>query len=93
MSNTNTCVCCGREIPEGSQYCVICGQKPKQKQRQIDRIRNMSVKELARFLHKIAKKTEACDDCPINNFCDERINRLGCSANMFIEWLESEVTE
>ena len=47
---SNTCVCCGREIPEGSQYCVICGQKPKQKQRQIDRIRNMSVDELAKWL-------------------------------------------
>ena len=93
MSKAETCVRCGRVIPEDSQYCVICGQKPKQRQRQIDRIRNMSVEELARFLHKTAEKTETCEDCPINDFCEERITRLGCSVAMFIEWLESEVTE
>ena len=56
-----------------------------------DRIRNMSVEEMAKFIHKIAHKTEACDDCPINDFCEERITRLGCTDAMFIEWLESEV--
>lgn len=50
IDNAERCVCCGRVIPEGIQYCVICGQKPKQKQRQIDRIRNMSVDELAEFM-------------------------------------------
>ena len=30
MSKPETCVCCGRVIPEGSQYCVICGYKIKE---------------------------------------------------------------
>ena len=30
MSKAETCVCCGRVIPEGSQYCVICGYKIKE---------------------------------------------------------------
>lgn len=54
IDNAERCVCCGRVIPEGSQYCVICGQKPKQKQRQIDRIRNMSVEEMAEFILMMA---------------------------------------
>ena len=59
---SNTCVCCGREIPEGSQVCVICGQKPKQKERQIDRIRNMSVDEIAKFIdtHDIGVGEKIC---------------------------------
>jgi hypothetical protein len=27
MSKAETCVCCGRVIPEGSQVCIICGYK------------------------------------------------------------------
>lgn len=26
IDGADTCVLCGRDIPEGSQYCVICGQ-------------------------------------------------------------------
>ena len=52
MSKPETCVCCGRVIPEGSQYCVICGNKIKGKQTNYDRIRNMSVEELANFLQQ-----------------------------------------
>jgi hypothetical protein len=30
IDNADRCVCCGRVIPEGSQYCVICGNtEPK----------------------------------------------------------------
>jgi hypothetical protein len=30
IDNAERCVCCGRVIPEGSQYCVICGNtEPK----------------------------------------------------------------
>ena len=36
MSKAETCVCCGRVIPEDSQYCVICGMGTPKKQRQID---------------------------------------------------------
>ena len=31
IDNTERCVCCGREIPEGRQYCVICGYKAEKK--------------------------------------------------------------
>ena len=27
IDNTEHCVCCGSQIPEGRQYCVICGYK------------------------------------------------------------------
>jgi hypothetical protein len=50
IDNAETCDCCGRVIPEDSHYCVICGQKPKQKQRQVDRIRNMSIEEMAELI-------------------------------------------
>ena len=31
MTNSEKCVICGREIPEGRQVCVICGDIPKKK--------------------------------------------------------------
>ena len=52
MSKPETCVCCGRVIPENSHYCVICGMGKPKKQRQIDRIRGMSVEELAKLLNE-----------------------------------------
>ena len=27
MANAEYCVCCGKEIPEGRQVCIICGHK------------------------------------------------------------------
>ena len=27
IDNSEHCVCCGSQIPEGRQYCVICGYK------------------------------------------------------------------
>ena len=51
IDGSNTCVCCGRDIPEGSQVCVICGDIPKKKVKtNYDRIRNMSVEEMSNFL-------------------------------------------
>lgn len=50
LDNTERCVCCGREIPEGRQYCVICGKVPNKVKTNYDRIMNMSVEELAEFL-------------------------------------------
>jgi hypothetical protein len=29
--NSNKCVCCGAIIPEGTQFCVNCQEKPKMK--------------------------------------------------------------
>ena len=31
MADVERCVCCGKEIPEGSQVCFICGYKVKKK--------------------------------------------------------------
>lgn len=30
IENAEHCVCCGKMIPEGSQYCIVCGYKAKQ---------------------------------------------------------------
>lgn len=52
----NTCVCCGRIIPEGRQICLACGdyddmQTFKPRIRTLgDQIRAMSNRELARFI-------------------------------------------
>lgn len=50
----NTCVCCGRIIPEGRHICLHCGEydeqikaKPKTN---ADHIRSMSNEVLAEFL-------------------------------------------
>ena len=85
MSKAETCVCCGRVIPENSHYCVICGMGIPKKQRQIDRIRNMSIDELAKFIPDWSY-TKACK-------CDEEIY-AGCNNECWKcvkEWLESEV--
>lgn len=83
MSKPETCVCCGRVIPEGSQYCVICGNKVKGKQTNYDRIRGMSVEEMSFLLE--------CSPC---GYCElyEGQNCDNTSCNQGIrQWLESEV--
>ena len=87
MSKAETCVCCGRVIPEGSQVCVICGMEKPKKKRQIDRIRNMSVEEMAEFMQKCGW------DFP--PYCDyQKATRGICDQNCVKcvkEYLESEV--
>ena len=83
MSKAETCVCCGRVIPEDSQYCVICGQKPKQRERQIDRIRNMSVEEMAQLLNRC--------DCDYPPYCKSPFGCGNLCLNCAKVWLESEV--
>lgn len=51
IDGADRCVSCGRDIPEGYQYCIICGAKKRVPKRQIDRIREMGVEELAEFLY------------------------------------------
>lgn len=36
FENAEHCVCCGAEIPEGSQVCIICGLKANFKQSTAD---------------------------------------------------------
>ena len=52
IDNAEHCVCCGQVIPEGSQYCVICGYKAKHKKTNYDRIRNMNLDEMAKFMNE-----------------------------------------
>lgn len=56
----NTCIRCGRIIPEGGHICLACGDyddqqrfRPPKHARQTngDRIRAMSNEELARFIY------------------------------------------
>lgn len=95
IDNAEHCVCCGAVIPEGRQHCVICGYKADNgKQRQIDRIRNMSVEELVDLIDVITGVctdhfAKGCHGCPIfektrHGFCDTQIIK---------QFLESEVTE
>lgn len=39
MGNVEHCVCCGREIPEGRQYCVICGKVTAEKKDLVEVVR------------------------------------------------------
>ena len=88
LDGADTCVICGRDIPEGSQVCVICGKVPSKVQTNYDRIRNMSVEELAEFLanetFRIAK--------PVFDFIGYGIEKQVIYARRK-QWLESEVTE
>ena len=92
MSKPETCVCCGRVIPEGSQYCVMCGMGIPKKQKQIDRIRNMSVEELAHLIGDICQELEVCC-CPAEIFCQKNYLKLKCNGceDLILKWLESEV--
>ena len=97
FDNSEHCVCCGKQIPEGSQYCVICGLKIPQKQRQIDRIRNMNVDELANLMYG------ACDNICFENCTRDTGSKTSCRfgeelkiencINCVKQWLLSEVKE
>ena len=90
MSKAETCVCCGRVIPEGSQYCVICGNKVKGKQTNYDRIRNMSVEELTFFLFEWGDHNITICNTLCNGY------KSNCERNCVVKlkhWLEQEVEE
>lgn len=57
IDNVDRCICCGKVIPEGRQVCFICGTEKPKKQTNYDRIRNMSVEELAEFLENTNTQT------------------------------------
>ena len=92
IDNVDRCVCCGKIIPEGRQVCFICGKEKAKKQTNYDRIRNMSVEELAGFLRAATEDLENCRYCPANKFCDENYAKFadGCYG-ILKAWLESEV--
>ena len=89
--NENTCVCCGRIIPEGRHICLLCegqndmqtfGGRPKTNG---DRIRQMTDEELA------DKLTDKCAVCAYHHAECERKFCL-CERGV-LEWLKQEVSE
>lgn len=91
IDGAEQCVICGRDIPEGSQVCVICGTEKAKHPRQIDRIRNMSVEEMAKLLAQrnfsCMRFCENCESCNQNTFC------YPFCIDGIKKWLESEVAE
>lgn len=85
----NTCICCGRIIPEGRFICLHCeGQNEMQKFRKKpktngDRIRRMTDDELADVLQG------QCACCAYRlTGCTEKECKGGV-----LEWLKQEVSE
>lgn len=87
------CVCCGREIPSGHQYCIICGMETPKKQRQIDRIRNMSVEELAEFMCETNENCETFCALTKNGKCNSFAGGKQTCIMGIKQWLETEVGE
>lgn len=85
--NENTCVCCGRIIPEGRHICLLCegqndmqtfGGRPKTNG---DRIRQMTDEELVdQFGDSI---------CDIVENCEKNISCYDCK----LQWLKQEVKQ
>ena len=93
IDDDGICVCCGREVLQGKQYCIICGMEAPKKQRQIDRIRKMSVEELAEFICSIYDYEY---DSPIYNEIESGKHIQGDFIPDYDEysikqWLESEI--
>lgn len=73
--NENTCICCGRVIPEGSHICLLCSHDnemqtfKRQPVTNADKIRDMSDLELARYLVEAFgcdchTSFKGCNECP-----------------------------
>ena len=90
LDGAEQCVMCGRDIPEGSQVCVICGRGKPKKQTNYDRIRNMSVEELAKFLLDVRWDYEYSEYVTGSGerFADYHFEKALAEE---IKWLESEV--
>lgn len=95
LDNAEHCVCCGQVIPEGRQHCIICGKKVNGKQRQIDRIRNMGVDELARWLAEHIDHYRAPYEVKeiYANAIDNKTGKGIIWIEAFKIWLEQEVEE
>lgn len=58
----NTCICCGRIIPEGRQICLHCGDYDDMQtfQRKVvtngDKLRSMTDKELSRWIASMERR-------------------------------------
>ena len=91
--NAEHCVFCGKTIPEGNQVCIICGRGKPKKQTNYDRIRNMSIEEMADVLsiHEDCEKYCAyTKDGKCNKF--QYDGKGDCKDGVKL-WLESEVED
>lgn len=91
----NTCIICGKEIPEGRHICLACEHENEVQTFRLsepeihtngDRIRAMSNDELAHLLSYIwvCHHLNACEKCPL-------ADAKRCHKDGVKEWLESEV--
>ena len=93
---SKACVTCKYAPPMKKWPCVDCDmrehdrweRKERKKQTHFDRIRNMTVDEMA----KAAADYVSCHDCPIP-FCKVRftMERIGCIEN-WLDYLNQEVS-
>lgn len=83
----NTCVCCGKIIPEGRHVCVHCGSYDDMQTFKLDtlpvvrtngdRIRQMTDEELAKWVHMMERRALFTDGVtPVSEW---------------LKWLRSEV--
>lgn len=79
--------CCGRKVPTIEVIGNIPDNKELQKMTNEERIKSMSVRDLANFLHE---RMSSCGDCPICETCGADYRY--CLRNLE-RWLKSEVEE
>lgn len=90
MASEERCVCCGQVIPEGRQVCVICGYKAEKKKTNYDRIKNMSIDEMAEFIDKSLDECKKRCKFGIDGKCDGFGFSSKCVTGIK-KYLESEV--
>lgn len=79
----NTCICCGKIIPEGRHICLACGDYDDMQtfhtkiRTNGDKLRSMTNRELAQYLETMERRALFTDSVT--------------SAKDWQHWLESEV--
>ena len=63
VDGANTCVICGRDIPEGSQVCVICGKTKPRDMVEVVRCKDCKYCETLYPIKAIGKEPEALYYC------------------------------
>lgn len=97
----NTCIRCGKIIPEGRHVCLNCGNYDDMQTFKLDtlpvvrtngdRIRQMTDEEFAKWLDNIS----GCSVCLLYNMageCNEFRNSSICVEHK-LKWLKQEVSE
>ncbi len=93
MNKTITCDC-GYIAPYNSymkaHYCGTCGFYQKDKHTNFEKIKDMTVEEMAEFLDRV--RYDYCTTCCNNlNNCMRNNAIEPICKNHFINWLESEI--